>query len=66
MAKHKKSIEFENISFVQERNSYTVLRFFPLKMSVDVMAYEDGIKAGVKNIPFAHLPKEIKKIIKPN
>ncbi|MDT8337995.1 MAG: hypothetical protein RQ763_02215 [Sulfurimonas sp.] len=66
MAKHKKSIEFENISFSQERNSYTVLRFFPLKMSVDVMAYEDGVKAGVKNIPFAHLPKEIKKIIKPN
>ncbi|MBE0514271.1 hypothetical protein [Sulfurimonas sp.] len=66
MAKHKKSIEFENISFSQERNSYTVLRFFPLKMSVDVMAYEDGVKAGVRNIPFAHLPKEIKKIIKPN
>ncbi|PNV84102.1 MAG: hypothetical protein C0627_02815 [Sulfurimonas sp.] len=66
MAKHKKSIELVNVSFTHERNSYTVLRFFPLKMSVDVMAYEDGVKAGVKNIPFAHLPKEIKKIIKPN
>lgn len=66
MAKHKKSIELQNLSFAHERNFYTVLRFFPLKMSVDVMVYEDGVKAGVKNIPFAHLPKEIKKIIKPN
>ena len=66
MAKPKKSIELENISFTHGRDSYTLLRFFPLKMSVDVMAYEDGVKVGIRNIPFAHLPKEIKKIIKPN
>jgi len=66
MSKNKKSIELENISFTQGRDSYTLLRFFPIKMSVDVMAYEDGIKVGIRNIPFAHLPKEIKKIIKPN
>lgn len=66
MAKQKKSIDLENISFSQGRDSYTLLRFFPQKMGVDVMVYEDGAKAGVKNIPFAHLPKEIKKIVKPN
>ncbi len=68
MAKEKKSIELtdKKISFKLERVSYNVIRFFPTKMTVDVMVFEDGIKEGVKTIPFAHLPKEIKKIIKPN
>jgi len=68
MAKNKKSIELMNskISFTLERNLYNVIRFFPTKMTVDVMIFEDGVKEGVKTIPFAHLPKEIKKIIKPN
>ncbi|MFA5455666.1 MAG: hypothetical protein WC272_10150 [Sulfurimonas sp.] len=68
MAKEKKSIELSDkkISFNLERASYNVIRFFPTKMTVDVMVFEDGIKEGVKTIPFAHLPKEIKKIIKPN
>ncbi len=68
MAKNKKSIELSDkkISFISERVSYNIIRFFPSKMTVDVMVFEDGIKEGVKTIPFAHLPKEIKKIIKPN
>lgn len=68
MAKDKKSIELSDkkISFNLERVSYNVIRFYPAKMTVDVMVFEDGIKEGVKTIPFAHLPKEIKKIIKPN
>ena len=68
MAKNKKSIELMNckISFTLERNLYNVIRFFPTKMTVDVMIFEDGVKEGMKTIPFAHLPKEIKKIIKPN
>ncbi len=68
MAKDKKSIELlENkISFNLERNSYSVIRFFPTKMTVDVMVFENGVKQGIKTLPFAHLPKEIKKIIKPN
>jgi hypothetical protein len=68
MAKEKKSIELSDkkISFNLERVSYNVIRFFPTKMTVDVMVFEDGLKEGVKTIPFAHLPKEIKKIIKPN
>jgi hypothetical protein len=68
MAKDKKSIELMNskISFTLEKNLYNVIRFFPTKMTVDVMIFEDGVKEGIKTIPFAHLPKEIKKIIKPN
>ena len=37
------------------------------KQSVDVMEFgEDAKKIGVSNITFAHVPKEIKKMIKPN
>ncbi|MCK9473762.1 hypothetical protein [Sulfurimonas sp.] len=68
MAKKRNSIELleANITYTLERNLYKIICFFPLKMSVDVMVYEDGAKAKIKNIPFAHLPKQIKKIIKPN
>lgn len=68
MAKDKKSVDLldNNISFVQERSSYKVLRFYPLKMTVDVMVCENGVQTGIKTLPFAHLPREIKKIIKPN
>lgn len=68
MAKEKKSIELSDkkISFNLERVLYNVIRFYPTKMTVDVMVFEDDVKVGVKTIPFAHLPKEIKKIIKPN
>ncbi len=68
MAKNKKSVELadKEISFVLERVSYNVIRFYPTKMTVDVMVFEDGVKEGMKTLPFAHLPKEIKKIIKPN
>ncbi len=68
MAKNKKSIELSDkkISFTSKRTLYNIIRFFPAKMTVDVMVFENGVKEGMKNIPFAHLPKEIKKIIKPN
>lgn len=68
MAKDKKSIELleRKISFKLENTSYDVIRFYPTKMTVDVMVFENGIKEGIKTLPFAHLPKEIKKIIKPN
>ncbi|HUH42369.1 MAG: hypothetical protein PHI38_08375 [Sulfurimonas sp.] len=68
MAKNKKSIELHErkISFKLENVSYDVIRFYPTKMTLDVMVFENGIKEGIKTLPFAHLPKEIKKIIKPN
>jgi hypothetical protein len=68
MAKKKKSIELSDkkISFEIEKASYRVIRFFPSKMTVDTMVTEDGVKQGMRNIPFAHIPKEIKKLIKPN
>jgi len=66
MAKKKKSVELSDkkITFTIEKNSYKVIRFFPSLMSVDVMLFEDGVKKGMTNIPFAHIPKETKKLIK--
>ena len=69
MAIKKKSIELSDkkISFTRERVSYKVIRFYPSAMSIDVMVTdENGVKAGMQNIPYAHAPKDVKKLIKPN
>ncbi len=68
MAKDKKSVELseKKISFEIKKVSYKVLRFYPSQMVVDVMVVDDGAKLGMQTLPFAHMPKEIKKIIKPN
>ena len=68
MAKKKKSVELSDkkISFEIEKVKYKVIRFFPTQMSLDVMVFENGEKVGMKNLPFAHLPKEAKKLIKAN
>lgn len=69
MAKKKKSIELSDkkINFKIEKISYKAIRFYPSAMTIDVMVIdEDGEKKGMQNIPYAHIPKEIKKIIKPN
>ena len=68
MAK-KGSIDLNNqkISFEINNEIYNVQRFYRDKMSIDIIIYQkDGKKIGMQNIPFAHLPKKIKKIIKPN
>lgn len=68
MAVKKKSVELidQKISYTIKPLFYKVLRFYPEHMTVDVMVEEDGVKKGMQKIPFAHLPKEIKRIIKPN
>jgi len=68
MAKKKKSVELSDrkISFEIEKVSYKAIRFFPSQMTLDVMVFENGEKQGMRNIPFAHLPKETKKLIKAN
>jgi len=68
VGKKKKSIEMSDkkISFEIDRSLYKVIRFFPSQMTLDVMVFEDGEKVGMRNIPFAHLTKEAKKLIKAN
>lgn len=65
---NKKTIELskQKITFEIEKRSYKVIRFYPTKMTLDVNVFENGEKQGMQNIPFAHLPKEIKKLIKAN
>lgn len=67
--KKKKSIELSDkkISFIKEKISYKVIRYFPTAMTLDVIATdENGEKLGMQSLAFAHIPKEIKKLIKPN
>ncbi len=67
--KKKKSVELSDkkINFMIEKISYKVLRYFPTAMTIDVMVTdENGEKQGMQNLAFAHIPKEIKKLIKPN
>ncbi len=67
--KRKKSIELSDkkITFILDRISYRVIRYYPSSMTLDVMTSdENGEKLGIQNLAFAHIPKEIKKVIKPN
>gem|GEM_PF-1099689 len=68
MAKKKKSIELsdKNITFESKKITYKVIRYYPTAMTLDVLIQADGVKQGVQTVPFAQVPKEIKKIIKPN
>jgi len=69
MAKKVKSVELsaKKINFMIEKISYKAVRFYPSKMTLDVMVTdENGEKLGMQNIPYAHMPKDIKKLIKPN
>jgi len=64
--KINEDLKSKNIIFDIEGTKYQALRFYQLKMTVDVMELECDEKKGIKNIPFAHIPKATKKIIKPN
>lgn len=65
---NKKSVELSDkkITFEIEKLSYKIIRFFPTKMTLDVMVFEDGKKIGMQSLPFAHCPKDIKQLIKAN
>ena len=52
---------------MKEKISYKVLRYFPTAMTIDVMVTDEhGEKLGMQSLAFAHIPKEVKKLIKPN
>ena len=67
--KKKKSVELSDkkINFMVDKISYKAIRYYPTAMTLDVMVFdENGEKKGMQNIAFAHIPKDIKKIVKPN
>lgn len=69
MAKKKKSIELSDkkIKFIVDKRTFKAIRYYPTAMTLDVMEFdENGTKIGLGNLAFAHIPKEIKKLIKPN
>lgn len=65
---HKKTIELSDkkITFEIEKKSYKVIRFYPTRMTLDVVAFENGEKQGMQTMGFAQLPKETKRLIKAN
>ncbi len=69
MAKKKKSIELSDkkIKFIVDKRSFKAIRYYPTAMTLDVMEFnENGDKIGLANLAFAHIPKEVKKLVKPN
>jgi len=66
MAKKKKTIELldKNIIFQIKEQTVKVLSLNLNSMDVEVIVMEDE-KKKVKKMPFAHLPKEIKKVVRP-
>ena len=66
MARKKRSIDYskENIIFEHDRMHKKLMRYNPNTKSVEVKIVEPAQK-GLSEISFAHLPKEIKKILKP-
>jgi len=68
VAKKKKSIDLreKNLEFSENGIRYKLIRFKTENMTLDVIRYENGTKLDEYNIPFAHIPKSMKKMIKPN
>ncbi len=66
MAKKKKSVDYsaENILFILNQKEEKLMRFMPDIQAVELKCMEPGSK-GTHEVAFAHLPKEIKQLIKP-
>jgi hypothetical protein len=68
MAKKKKksiALMHKDISFTENGITYKLLRFKPENMSVDVLRLENDTLLDEFTLPFAHLPKALKKVLKP-
>ncbi len=69
MAKKKKKVinlSDQNLCYTEEERHIKIISFNPNTMEVEVSSQYEGEKKQVMKLPFAHLPKEIKKLIKPN
>ncbi|MGB7402191.1 MAG: hypothetical protein WA916_06405 [Arcobacter sp.] len=68
MAKKKEIIDFrnKNITYTIECVQYKVLLLNKANMNVELSCFENEKFTQNKTIPFAHLPKSIKSLIKPN
>lgn len=70
MAKNKKKVinlSDQNITFSEKERHFKLISFNPNTMELEVSITEEALeKKKVTKLPFAHLPKELKKMIKPN
>jgi hypothetical protein len=60
------SLRTQDIMFTLEKSLYKVLQYNPNNMTLHVSIEDADGKREMKDFPFAHAPKEIKKLIKPN
>ncbi len=66
MAKKKKSVDYsaQNIVFTLDQKQEKLMRYMPDIQAVELKCMEAGSK-GTHEVAFAHLPKEIKQLVKP-
>jgi len=68
MTKNKKKVinlSEQNISFTEKQRHIKLISFNPNSMEVEVSISEEGEKKKVMKLPLGHLPKEIKKLVRP-
>ena len=63
--KENEDLRSKNIIFDIEGTKYHLIRFYQSKMTIDVVEVDSKDKS-IRNMPFAHMPKSAKKLIKPN
>jgi len=63
--KFNEDLRGKNIIFDIEGTKYQLIRFYQSKMTIDVIEV-DADNNNIINMPFAHMPKATKKILKPN
>jgi len=68
MIKKKKIIELQHLhlEFQEQKTLYKILKLKTTTMTVETQRYENNKYQDNFELPFAHLPKKLKKIIKPN
>jgi len=68
VAKKKRllNLKADNIEFTLNNVCYKLESFNPNSMTLTLLRLEAEEATTVRDFPFAHLPKEIKKIVKPN
>jgi 5-formyltetrahydrofolate cyclo-ligase len=66
MAKKKPTLNLstKNITFSEKERHFKVISFNQERMTLDCIVTVDDKKERVE-LPFAHLPKEVKKLIRP-
>jgi len=56
----------KKLKFIREQYIYKLEYFKTSNMSIDTLCYKKDDFIRKENIPFAQLPKQLKKIVKPN